>query len=301
MSDPNAVTSPMSTNFLDDAPGGDIPFSELFGSEGGSPEQATTPATESTPAPEPVQPSQAASVFEPIRTRTGSVYNTADAVTRGIEEKDTLIRQLRERYVAERGVDPITNQPVSRAEEPVNYMRDPQRFARDLAAAASKNDAAAYTNTQTKLIFDALQPIAPIIQEFSKSRANEMVTKEIAEFAAFRSSPDFNRVLDSSPVLKQAVNGAEQDINFSAQLPELYKLVYSEYTRQRMPELLKAVQTQNTPITPPQTSNRSMTSGTMTPVTPTTSASDADALQTKEGRAELMNRLRAQGIDKVVW
>jgi len=302
MNDPNAVNSPQADNWLHgEVPGGDTPFSELFGApEGSLTAQPTTAAAEPSATPDAGQPAPVASPSFELRTRTGTVYKTVEDAIAGIEQKDTLIKQLRERYTAERGVDPITNQPVRKADEPVNYMADPQRFARDLAAAAAKNDAAAYTQTQTKLIFDALQPIAPIISEFSKSRAQEVVSHEIKDFAQFRNSEDFSKVLDSNPVLKGAIEGAEKDVRFSEQLPGLYKLAYAAHTQSRLPELLKAVQAQNTPTQPTNTV-KTMSAATITPTAAVSAQSETDALTTSEGRQELMKRLQAQGIDKVVW
>src|ERR1041385_714201 len=109
------TATPSSTSWLDDAPGGDIPFDKLFGTEpeasvssNPNPQTQTTATETQQVVPDSQQPGQ---TFQEIKTSTGSVYKTYDAVTKGIEEKDTLIQQLRERYKAVTGQDPIKPAP----------------------------------------------------------------------------------------------------------------------------------------------------------------------------------------------
>src|SRR5690348_16003975 len=105
----------------------DINWAELFPTDPGArvptqPATATPPATPPAAQP-PVTPPPTP---EFLKTSTGTVYKSADEAIKGIEHKDTLIEQLRQRYILERGIDPITNQPVQPASQaPAPYTQDP--------------------------------------------------------------------------------------------------------------------------------------------------------------------------------
>lgn len=299
----NDLAKASSTNWLDDAPGGDIPFDQLFGT---TPEAsfssanptnaepaATTPASSEPAATTP--PAQ--SEFE-IRTRTGSVYKTIDAVTKGIEEKDTLIQQLREKFRAVTGADPLkVQEPVS--QQPPNYLSDPVRFADDLAAAAKAGDAQRYRDTLVGLMDEYFGPAKPLITEFARSRASEATRSEYQEFDAFRNSDAFQKTLERNPALATAIGAAESNIGYASQLPELYRLAYESYTARRVPELVQAAR--QTPAAPTTTTRPTVTGTSLTPAQPVTQRSDQEMLRSSEGRKELLARFKAMGLEDVVF
>jgi hypothetical protein len=290
-----------STSWLDDAPGGDIPFDQLFGTE---PEASASsnpnPQTQTTvPDVQPVvtDSQQPAQTFQEIKTSTGSVYKTYEAVTKGIEDKDTLIQQLRERYKAVTGQDPIKPVPEPERE---SYLQNPTKFAGDLAEAAKNGDAPKYQKALLGLMDEYLGPVKPLFQDFARSRAQAQVSSEFKEYDTFRNGSEYNKVLERNPILANAIQGAEQDFRYSSQLPELYRLAYESYTSRRMPELVQAAQT--TAATTTQTARpATVQSSTLAPTNPVTQKSEAELLRTPEGRKELIARFKAQGLDDQPW
>lgn len=269
-------------NWLQNAPGGDIPFEQLFNE--GAPQSSQTTAQSTTVPQTPPTPT------EFLRT-SKSVYKTADEAQRGVEEKDSLIEQLRTQLAQIRGVDPITNRPVASPQEDVNYAQNPQKFYEDLEAKARAGDKAGYAQVNAKFIADYLAPVTPVFRDFAKTNATEELSREYKDFRDFRNSPEFDKVLGANPVLKTGIEGAESDFRFHNQLPGLYKLAYSAYVAMRVPEMLKSAQTAAQPAPTP-------TRPTLTqPQTPTPGASPVTALDTTqmlhdtEARGEYLKRM----------
>lgn len=308
MANPNQNTDPRvnasSTSWLDNAPGGDVPFDQLFGTE---PEASFSSANPSTIDPvqsttTDVRPPETTSnglEFHEIRTSTGSVYKTLDAVTKGIEEKDTLIQQLRDRFRAVTGADPLRPQEQPPQPQSGNYLSNPARFAEDLASAAKEGNAAKYRDTMVGLMEEYFGPAKPLIQEFARSRANEQVRNEFSDFDKFRTSDDFGKVLARNPALGNAIQAAETNIGFSHQLPELYRLAYESFTARRLPELVQAAQ--QTAASPTQSVRPTVQSNSLTPANPVTQRNDQEMLRTTEGRKELISRFRAMGLEDHSW
>jgi len=313
MPDPNPSTtpSPTSTNWLSDAPGADIPFSELFGND---PEvTATTTPTTAAPAaasePQaPTEPAKTEPVSQSFRitTKTGTVYDSLEAATSGIEEKDTVIEQLRQRFIATTGVDPLKKTPQSAPTvETPNYLQDPNRYAADLYEAAKKNDAKGYQRTQLQLFEQYLGPALPMFQEFVKERAQDGVSAkslppEAKNFREFRSSEAFKRVMTENEVLAQAITNAESNFQYASQLPGLYKLAYNSYVASNLPEVIQAAPAVAAPSAPPISRPTASTS-TLSPTAPQSSQNDQELLRTREGRAELKRRYEASGLANQNW
>lgn len=312
----SVTNSPTSTTWLDEAPGADLPFSELFGESPDVSSTATETQTTAAPdaasvlqtTPEPV--TQTTSSFR-ISTKTGTIYDSLEAATSGIEEKDTVIEQLRQRFIATTGVDPLKkNQtpPPSPADTP-NYLQDPDKYAQDLYSAAKKNDAKGYQRTQLQLFEQYLGPALPMFQEFVRERAQDQVSStshslpaESKTFREFRNSPAFSKVMEQNGVLAQAVTNAEQNFQFASQLPELYRLVYNTYVASNLPEVVRAAPAAvaNVTTTPPSLVRQSSTT-TLSPTSPSTSQSDNELLRTKDGRAEIKRRFEASGMGSQDW
>lgn len=292
---PATVASPTNDSWLGNVPGGDLTFDELFATPE-SPAQPTTAPANATPVVQPTaQPSaQTPSPEDFFLKGAKSVYKTRDDAQKGLDSKDTLIEQLRNRYILERGVDPVTNQPVNISQNPqvpTNYLQDHARYGKDLAAAASKEDYEAYYNTQSKLIFDLLQPIAPIIQDFAKQRAVDSVSNEVKDFRAFRESEDYKNLMGSEKVLSEAINTAESDFRMHEQLPDLYKLAFWAAQGRKVPELIKAAQAQPA-VAPAQPTRQTVGQSTLSPASGTV----AESMSTSSGRQAIKARLEALGI-----
>lgn len=275
----------------------DLNWAELFPTDPGArvpalPASATPPAT--PPPTQPVAPPPVVT-SEFLKTTTGTVYKSADEAIKGIEHKDTLIEQLRQRYIFERGIDPITNQPVqSTPQAPVPYTQDPNRYFKDLVGAVQKNDSTAYLNTQQQLILDTLGPIAPLITSMAKAQAADSVTVELKDFREFSATDNYRKVMDELPDLKQAIALAESDYRFHNRLPELYKIAYWTAQGRRMPELLRA----QPPAAPTQPARPTTSPSTLTP--PSAPATQPD-MSTAEGRKAIIAAAEARGVDRLVW
>lgn len=289
----------------DAIPGGDLTFDQIFGSESdtsltagaANPTNADSQTTTTQPA------AQLTQVVQPsweLKSTDGTInYKSAEAALEGIQHKDALIQQLRDKYKAVTGVDPIKPLPIE-PQAPESYIQNPTRFAEDLAAAAKEGNAQKYTQTQLRLVEEYIAPFRPIMQDFTRSRAQAQVTSEIAEFAPFRTSDDFQKTLTRNPALAQAIQGAETNPQFAQQLPELYRLAYQSHVASRVPELVQAAQaaaaTQVAPVR-----QQASAQSTLTPGNPTTAQSSQEMLRTKEGRAEIKRQFEASAGMNQDW
>jgi len=278
-----------------------LTFDQIFGT--GEEQTATasatsetqTTTTSATSATTTTQPQATVVEWKPIRTKTGTVYDTYEANVQGIEQKDTVIEQLRDRLKAITGQDPLKPQPVT-SEQP-NYLDDPTRFADDLADAAKKGDAGRYQKVFIRQMEEYLAPIRPLIQDYAQSRAKAQVSSEIKDFDTFVGSQDFTKTLERNPALANAISGASQYIRFSQQLPELYRLAYESYTARRVPELVQAAQTgaQTTPAATTASRSTTTTGTTLSTGAPVTTGTVQELMKTREGRAEIKRQFEASG------
>src|SRR6202790_2775662 len=186
-----------------------------------------------------------------------SVYKTAEDEQRGINEKDAVIEQLRQRYALTTGIDPITGRPVAsngQTQESVDYYQQPDQYLDALYNAAKKGGPEAYRDVQAKFMMDVLKPLQPVIQKAARDQANEALTVLIPGAKGFVGSANYNKALEDNIELKQAISISEQDQRFHSRLPGLYKLAYQTAQGMQLPELLKAnaSQTQNTSQTQTQ-------------------------------------------------
>lgn len=251
--------------------------------QGGTQPQSQAPATQ-TPA--------TASASPVIQTKTGTVYKTIDDATKGIEHKDTVIADMRQRYILATGIDPLTGQPAMQGvgvHQPTNYMQDKKRFFDDLSSAASKNDVDGVWNAQTKLIFDALAPLAPVMGNLAKQQAVEQLSSEIPDVREFMASDNYKKALTETPDLQAAIASAESNYEHYGRLPGLYKVAYRVSQGLRLPEILRS----QAPASASQPVRQTTAASTLTP---TTQTGFAPSLYTKEGRKALQAQLEAKGV-----
>jgi hypothetical protein len=290
-----AVTAGSSAVHLKD--GGPITWDELF-PDHEAPVSGTQVATTTAGGTQPsatdaaAQTAAANAAAFQLTTKTGTVYKSAEEAIKGIEHKDALIEQLRSRYILERGIDPITGQQVQLQQtvQQSNYMSDQKRYVDDLTAAAAKGDYQGIHNAQTKLIFDALAPLAPVMSNLAKQQAIDTVSLELKDFREFYGSDNYKAALNESPDLKDAIQRSEQDIQHNQRLSGLYKVAYRVSQGLRLPDLLKAQPANAATATVRQTTAPS----TLAPAQASTEAPSAQ-MQTKEGRKALIDKFEAQG------
>jgi hypothetical protein len=301
-----AANNPLESLNFGDAPGGELTFDQLFPTDQGA--QPTT-AESGTPS-EPVQPEPqvTAPVPPPVEEfflRAGdSVYKSKEEVERGIQTKDSLIQELRLKEIARTGIDPITNKPVNLGPQQTqpaipDYTQDQSRYFQDLVQAVDKNDPKAYYDAQAKLVYDLLAPIAPTITQMARERAVQTAStgeQGIKDLGQFLDGPAYKETLSKIPALQGAIEAAEGDMRMYNQLPGLYQLAYWTSQGQRLPDLLKAAQTQPQSNQAPQT--RPLTQP-QTPVPPTVQ-SNFD-ISTKEGRKAIQDRMEQHGIQNLRW
>lgn len=245
---------------MSDAPGGgfdDATFDKLFPSDAqtvvvapAAQPQATptgTPATSTAPQTQPTaQPSTA-----PVIKGDRSVYNSLEAATEGINQKDALIEQLRQRYALTTGIDPITGQPIGQVNQTqsLDYTQNRAKYMDDLYAAA-KASPEAYVDVQQKFVMDTLGPLQPLIAKYARAQAVESLAAELPDAGKFVGTPVYAKALDANPELKNAISIAESDVKWHSRLPGLYKLAYLTGQGMQMPELLSKTTAQTTTQTP---------------------------------------------------
>jgi hypothetical protein len=266
---------------------------ELFPAEPSAPPQAASPESQPPEQP-PAQP--AATPDEPFIKGSRTVYKTREAAVEGLNSKDTLIEELRQRYSLATGIDPITRQPVGNQTPQAsdNYDLNPKKYLADLQAATKAEDLA---QVQKKFLWDSLQPIAPVIMQATKANAIQRLKAEVPDFETFHNSAEYQTTLERTPSLKEAIETAEGDIRFTSRLDDLYKTAYLVHQGIQLPELLKR---QSSTTQPPAT----RPTNTPTTLAPdpngirTTSAAD---LQSREGRKSIIEQFEKSGRDKLPW
>src|SRR6266403_454493 len=285
---------------LSKAPGGldDATFDSLFPAEPAQKvvapvQQVSTPqGTQQTQQTQTTQTATQATVTEPYIKGDKSVYNTSEAAIEGINQKDALIEQLRQRYALTTGIDPITGKPVGQATKQLNddYTQNPNKYLDDLYSAAKQGGPQAYTNVQQKLIMDTLKPFAPALNSLAKNQALESVSSGNPEAAKFVASPAYQKTMDANPDLASAIATAESDYRFHSRLPGLYKLAHLAGQGMQLPELLKAnasqTQTQQTQV---------RTTAQQTTLTPSTDQSRGPSFKNLDGIRATIKDMEARG------
>lgn len=243
---------------LSDAPGGldDATFDSLFPAEPTPLEAtlqvqstppvtpaATPPVAPAAPAPQtPATPSFPPAI--PFLRGSRSVYNSPEAAIEGINEKDALIEQLRQRYALTTGIDPITGKRVEAVVagpvESTSYFENPNKYLEDLYAAAKTGGPEAYRDVQAKFIMDSLAPLQPVIQSVTRQTALATVSKDTPAINQFVGSAAYDKTLEAVPELKNAIAVAETDYRYSSRLPQLYKLAFLAGQGIQLPDLLRA-------------------------------------------------------------
>lgn len=302
MPTPNA---PGSFSF-NDAPAGDMAFDDLFGDQLAVDPNSTAapttvaagvPPTQASPEPQaPVAPEP--TPYE-LRTATGTVYKSVEDTVRGIEQKDTLIENLRSQLALRTGVDPITQQPIQynpapQAPQVPNYVQDPKKYMEDLVAAAESNDPSQYAQVQQKFMLDTLAPISGIITDAAKKSAVEQIATKYNDFNTVRESPEYKAVLEDNQELKEAIAMAESDYRYHNRLGGLYKIAYEAAQGRRVPEIMRQMQTQ-TPT--PQPARPTNTASALPPPEPGVRPD----VRTAEGRKALIAQFESQGVQNLKW
>lgn len=264
-------------------------------------EPAATVATTQPPAPVTATPSAPPATTppvvpdEPFLKGSESIYKTREAAQRGLDEKDALIKQLRQSYSLATGVDPITKQPINAIAPQGNesYVLNPKKYVDDLQAAKSPEQLA---KVQQKFVFDTFQPIAPAISSMTKNAAVKQVADSIPDFNTFYGSSEYKATLEANPDLREAVEMAESDIAFHPRLAGLLKLTYLTNKGMQLPELLKKAATP--PTQPPA---RTQLTPSQPAPTEYTTSNEAPGLGTKAGRQAIIDQFEKSGAATKLW
>lgn len=290
---------------LQQAPAGldDATFDSLFPAEPAS--VTVAPAQQATAQPG-TQPAQVQQTQQPAATTqptqdfflkgNTSVYKTLEEATKGVNEKDAFIEQLRQRYALTTGIDPITGQPVGQAtqQQQQDYVQNPTKYLEDLYTAAKGGRPEDYRDVQSKFIFDAVKPLQPLLQKVARDQAASEAGAEIKGMNEFLSSPVYHKALDSNPELKQAISVGEQDYRFHSRLPGLYKLAYLTAQGMQLPELLKAQAAQSQTTAQPTQPVRTTVQPTTTSRSTTQTAQPS--FKTVEGIKAIIADAEARGV-----
>jgi len=234
------------------APLDDATFDSLFPTEPATQPVVTQPPPQTQPGPATTPQTPAAPVTQtPTQEQfflkgDKSVYQNMEAAVQGINQKDALIEQLRQRYALTTGVDPISGQPVGQvpiAQQPVDdYSTNATKYMNDLIESAKSGKPEAYTAVQQKFIRDSLKDYLPALQHTAVEQARSKISAEIPAVATFIGTPNYQKALDANPELKEAIALGESDSRFSFRLPGLYKLSYLTAQGMQLPEILRAQQ-----------------------------------------------------------
>lgn len=295
---PTPPTVPANTgDWMQNIPGGDLQFDDLFNQPAPA---APAPSAPTPPAPQtPPAVAQPPVPDAPFLKAGSSVYKTREEAERSLQYKDEVVERLRNLEIQRTGVDPLTGKAVQLAPQgPVNYTQNQKAYVDDLVRAAeqAKTDPTKYFEVQQKFLFDSLQPIAPVIMDFTRNQAITTVSAEIKDFSTFMKSPEYAATLEMLPELRDAIHLAETDLNYAQRLPQFYKTAFWATQGRRTPELVQTAVSSAAAIPPP-------TRPTMTPTTPSLPATTpvvAESMQTSEGRKAIIERLRGT-VENAKW
>jgi len=307
---PNDQNAPVfaGQNYVDmaSAPGGDVNFDDLFPIEDGNQPAPQAAGTEQPPASQP----QAPVVEEDFLKAGSSIYKTREEAARGIEHKDATIERLRQFAIQQTGYDPLAErqvtQPQATHQQPptqqqgsqFQYLGNGKRYYEDLSAAVSKGDMDRYEQIQrtynSEVLQSAIGPAAPLLGEVARQRAVREVAKQIPEFQQFVDSDGYREVLDRMPILKNAIQMAENDFNMAPKLSELYQLTYLAHagSRRNGTQAPPVTQVPTTPAARPTTTPSTMTP----PSSSTTSVNTPDWARNSEVRKQLIKDSETRGV-----
>ena len=290
-------------DWFSDAPGGDQDLDTMFSLDQ-TPDQGLESPME--PVAQPPAPQ------EPFLKAANTVYETPEDAIRGTDEKDRIIRnvtQNREQIAKALGVDPISGEVVQRdtsqpqAGVPVekSYEQDPNAYVSDLQKAAADNNSQKFFEIHKKLVDEELDrrlgPVVPLVASLAKQHAIEKIGADPKSFNSFLAGEDFKAVVEELPLLREAISLAESDVAQAAQLPGLYRMAYltSLGLKQQAPAAGQPVPVVPTPPVRPRPTS---SAATMAP--PTIPGTEPDQ-STSEGRAEIIRRAEAAGVDNLKW
>lgn len=278
---------------LSDAPSGDLNLDDIFGDNQGAvttqppvTKEPSTTVAPTTPAADPV-----------IKTKTGTVYKSIEDAVEGIEHKDALIAQLREQVRTNTGRDPLVAQRLVATEQPVNYVENGDKYFEDIAKAVQDKNTTAYMETQKKLIYDTLGPIAPTLSALSRANAERVVTEQLPEFKGFLRSQQYQQIAEDSPLLADAIKSAESNPAAAGQLPELYRVAYLASQGRRVPELVQSAAQQVQQVQPRPT----VQSTPLAPPPATGVPVAQPGLNTSAERKALIEKMESGGIANLKW
>lgn len=289
---------------LNNPPAGldDAAFDSLFPADSASVKVApTTPAgnTQQTQTTQTNQ-QQTSTTQDFVLKGDTSVYKSIEDATKGINEKDALISQLRQRYALTTGIDPITGQPVgAQPQQPVepDYFQDPDLYLKNLYEAA-KTSPSAYRDAQAKFVMDTLKPLQPLVQKLARDSAIQSVATDIPKISEFIGSAAYAKALETNSELKGAIATAETDQRFHSRLGGLYKLAFFTAQGQSLPELL-AAQAKTAAATTSQTATTTQPTQVRTTTQPTTTAAPTTTtrptLRNLEGIRATIAQMEANG------
>lgn len=294
-------TNPNSGVDLSTAPGADINFDDLFPVEAESLVVAPPQAAPGTnpPAAAPQAP-QGNEFFLQGNT---SRYKTAEEAIKGLDTKDAMIDNYRN-FLKTKGINPDTLEAVqpepqapSTPQSPYKYLNNEQKLYEDLARQA-RTDPAAWGRTlreyNQEVLSAQVAPILPLLTEVSRQRAVRQVSQEATDFPTFIGSPAYSETLNKVPILKQAIENAENNFNMADSLPQLYQLAYMVGQNFRKPEPVAAPAAPAPVAATPQHPARPTTTSPsyMTPPQP---GAPPD-MRTSAGRKALIQDMEARGI-----
>lgn len=274
----NTVNTPGQDALQWDPPAGDIALDELY--PGGA-----SPTTAQPQAQPPATTQPETFVY---------TYKTRDEAERGIAHKDTVIEDQKRRIAELEGRTGQTAQPAPPAGTPADNRTYLQRVQDAVKRAVEGGDQSEYENVQRQFIFDALGPAVPIFMENARALAVNQVEEEVPGFKQFLRSQEFQKVKDTFPELKVAIDGAEGNLAYTSSLPGLYRVAHAAFVGLNAKELAKQAPSVQTPAAPQQAAapRPTLTSSISEPPAPATPPD----MNTAEGRKAIIEAMEKKGV-----
>jgi hypothetical protein len=272
--------TPADFNF-DDAPS-DLTLDEIFANPEVKPTAVTQPQTATEVTPVEAEPL--------LKTATGTVYKTVDDAVKGIEHKDALIAELRQKVLEATNNDPLKKKSEQQDDPAlISYIANPKKYFEDIKSAKNEDE---LLKVQGKFVDERLAPYAPIIASVVKSQAIEGLEQEVPEIRKFLHSEAYQKTLDAFPLLKQSIQISEQYPERSGDLAQLYRMAVDASAGRNLPK--------SAPVSGSTTPVVARPTVTSTPATPPpTTRAAQPSFYTKEGRKAIIEEQEARGVENL--
>lgn len=168
-----------------------------------------------------------------LKAETGTVYKTPEEAARGVAEKDRLILQYRQqneqmqRLLAASGVHVGGQAPQAQPQTLLDVLNavvdNPNADPRMLDAAVDQM----VQQRMQQQMQQQFAPLMPLVEYASLNRATEVAAQKYdPNIRSFVNSPQYQKVMEQWPTLRNAIEVSKYNPGFAQSFPEMLAIAY---------------------------------------------------------------------------